>query len=129
MEFQFLQILKLGRKKKRLNNEDSVILEELRKISKILLLAFSSAIEKEIAKIATTEKRKAMWVLIDGKRSVEEIAKMIKVTPEAVRKFLREASAADLVKYVRRKPPCRLLDYVPPSWLEYVELPEIEEEE
>ncbi len=103
------------------NEVDELILKELRKISKLFTLIHGNAIEKELGKIANTEKRKIMWVLIDGYRMSKDIAKIVKVTEDAVNKFLREMSRAGFVENPRRKPPKRLIDYVPPSWIELAE--------
>ncbi len=97
-------------------------LRELRKISKVLTLSNSSAIEKELAKIASTKERKQMWVYLDGKPVPKEIAQAVKVTPQAVSLFLLAGVALDLIEYERGKAPRRLLDYVPPDWLSLVEL-------
>jgi len=103
-----------------LANQDSPVLSELKKISKILLLANSTNVEEELAKIANTNVRKKMWVLIDGKRMPKDIAKEVGVSSMAVSYFLNCASAADLVAYAQREPPRRILDYVPPSWVDLV---------
>jgi len=107
-------------------NENST-LRELKKISKILLLAHASAIEREISKIANTDARKKMWVLINGKRMPKDIANEVGVTPMAVSYFLNAAAAAELIEYSPRKPPCKILNYVPPSWIELV-TPTVERE-
>lgn len=98
-------------------------LKELRKISKILILANSGAVEKELAKFATTNERKKMWILIDGKRMPGDIARGAGVTAMAVSNFLNAGLTAELVDYKRGEPPRRILDYVPPSWIELVKLP------
>jgi hypothetical protein len=56
------------------NEKDLLTLHELKKISKILLLAFAPAIEKELSKVITSKARKKMWILIDGKRMPKDIA-------------------------------------------------------
>jgi len=98
-------------------------LRELRKISKILILANAGEVEKELSKIASTNDRKKMWLLIDGKRMPADIAKEAGVTAMTVSYFLSAAVAAELVEYKRGEPPRRILDYVPPSWIELVKLP------
>ena len=98
-------------------------LRELRKISRILILANASVIEKELSKIATTEERKKMWVLMDGKRMPKDIASESGVTPMAVSYFLSAGVAAGLIEYRRGESPRRILDYVPPAWIELVKLP------
>ena len=101
-------------------DKEGLILSELTKISKILTLANSKAIEEEIGKIAHSEARKKMWVLIDGKRMPKDIAKEAKVTAMAVSYFLEAASAAGFAHYAQREPPKKILDYVPPSWISLV---------
>ncbi|MEM2154615.1 MAG: hypothetical protein QXY76_06855 [Nitrososphaeria archaeon] len=109
-------------------SENELILKELKAIKKILLLANSKQIEQEIEKIASTEERKCMWVLMDGNRTIKEIASIIKVTVRAVQIFASQAYAAGLIEYRRGEPPLRVLDYVPPSWIDLVKLPEEREE-
>jgi hypothetical protein len=103
-----------------MSQEDT--LRELRKISKILILTNSAAVEKELAKIASTKERKQMWVYTDGKRVPKEIAQAVKVTPQAVSLFLLAGVALDLIEYERGNAPRRILDYVPPEWLSLVEI-------
>jgi len=105
------------------------MLRELRKISKILILTNAGAVEKELSKLASTNDRKKMWVLMDGKRMPGDIAKETGVTAMAVSVFLNAGVAADLIEYTRGEPPRRILDYVPPSWIELVKLPISEEAE
>lgn len=109
-------------------SENELILKELKAIKKILLLVNSKQIEQEIEKIASTKERKCMWVLMDGKRTLKEIAGIIEVTVRAVQLFSSQAYAAGLIEYERGKPPIRLLDYVPPSWIDLIKLPEEKEE-
>ena len=100
------------------------LLQELRAIKKILLLANSEIIEGELSKIATTDERRRIWVLIDGERTVKDLAKEVKVTERAVHYFLSALRAAGFIEYTRGKPPRKILDYVPPSWLQLVSLPQ-----
>lgn len=93
-------------------------LAELKKISKILTLAHSNAIEGALSKIATTDERKQIWVLIDGNLMSKDIADRIGITKDAVNKFLRMLQRAELIENPPRKPPRRLIDYIPPSWID-----------
>jgi hypothetical protein len=102
------------------SEDDGRTFWELKKISKILALANAPIIEKELAKIANSAKRKKMWVLLDGKRMPKEIAQEVGVTQMAVSYFLNAAAAAELIEYTQREPPRRLLDYVPPAWIDLV---------
>jgi hypothetical protein len=110
-----------------MSNEAS--LRELRKISRILILANAASVEKELSKIATTNERKKMWVLMDGKTMPKDLAKGTGVTIMAVSNFLTAGVAVELVEYNRGEPPRRILDYVPPNWIELVKLPAVEEAE
>jgi len=93
-------------------------LKELKKISKILLLANAKVIENELSKIASTNDRKKIWVLMDGNRMPGDIAREAGVTAMTVSIFLNAGIAAELVEYKKGDPPKRVLDYVPPSWIE-----------
>jgi hypothetical protein len=68
-----------------------------------------------------------MWVLIDGRRMPKDIATEVGVTRQAVSYFLNAALAADLITYERGKPPRKILEYVPPDWVELMRLPSVEE--
>ncbi len=92
-------------------------LRELRRISKVLILSNAGAIEKELSKIASSNDRKRLWIYMDGKRMPKDLASLVGVTAMAVSVFLNAGIAASLIEYERGKPPCRLLDYVPPEWL------------
>jgi len=102
-------------------------LRELKKISRIMILANAASVEKELSKIATTNERKKMWVLMDGKKMPKDLAKETGVTVMAVSNFLAAGVATELIEYNRGEPPRRILDYVPPSWIELVKLPAVEE--
>lgn len=104
-------------------------LRELKLISKVLILANAGAIERELSKIATTNERKKMWVLIDGKRMPKDVADQAGVTSMAVSNFVNAGVAAELIAYVKGKPPQRILDYVPPEWISLVPLPSETEKE
>lgn len=97
------------------------ILKELRNISKILILSNSDRIESQIGKYATTTERKKIWVLIDGKREVDEIAQVIGITRRGVDKFLKVLEDSSMIERPFNKPPTRLVDYVPVEWVELIQ--------
>ena len=97
------------------------ILKELRNISKILILSNSDRIESQIGKYATTTERKKIWVLIDGKREVNEIAQVIGITKRGVDKFLKVLEDSSMIERPFNKPPTRLVDYVPVEWVELIQ--------
>jgi len=109
---------------------DDDTLKELQKITKLLTFAYSEKIEAELSKVANTDNRKMMWVLIDGMRGAPDIAKIVNVSGRAVRDFLNAAKSAGFIEYQRNNPPVKLIDYIPPAWIELLpESPEVEVEE
>jgi len=107
-------------------NEDPV-LKELKMITKILLFSNAVSVEAEIAKVANNDGRKKMWVLMDGIKMPKELASKANVTSMTASNFLNSALTVDLIEYTPRRPPRRKLDYIPPSWLNLIELPKAEE--
>lgn len=103
--------------------EQDPTLRELKAILKVLILANADAIEKELSKIVTTNERKKIWILIDGKRKPKDIAKESGVTQMAISYFLNAGVVAGLIEYVKGEPPRRMLDYIPPAWINLVKLP------
>ncbi len=101
-----------------MSTENDESLKQLKAILKVLILSNGPAIEKELAKIATTSDRKKMWMAITGKLMPKEIASQADVTQMAVSNFLAACKTAGLVEYTKGEPPKRLIDYVPPGWLE-----------
>lgn len=96
------------------------ILKELKKISKIITLSNGKVLENEIAKYASTNDRKKIWVLIDGIRQADEIVKISGITQAPVYKFLKILEDSSLIERQYGKPPQRLLDYVPAEWIDLV---------
>lgn len=103
-------------------------LAELRKISKILILANARALKDELSKYATTDDRKRAWVLINGQTMSKDIAQSIGITTRSVDMFLEVLERAELVENLWGRPPKRILDYVPASWLELMKVEETKEE-
>jgi hypothetical protein len=99
---------------------ENEILSELRQISKIAMLANAKVIETELGKIANTNDKKKIWVLIDGKRMAKDIAREGDVSERAVNYFVSAAYAANLVNYKKMEPPSKLLEFSPPDWVNLV---------
>ena len=78
--------------------DDGMVLRELKNISRILTLANASVIEGELSKIANSDARKRMWILIDGKRMPKDLAKEVGVTPMAVSNFLIALATAEFIE-------------------------------
>lgn len=96
-------------------------LNELRRISKILTLVNASVLEKELEKYANTPERKKIWVLIDGKKSPDDITAGSGVKQAAVYKFLKSLSDAELIETIYGKPPKKIIEFVPALWFDLFE--------
>ena len=99
-------------------------LEELQKITRILTFAHSNSLEKTISKYASTDKRKMIWVLIDGINMPQDMINRIgatKIKQRTVYGFLEVLEQAKLIENPKRKPPKRLIAFVPASWIELLE--------
>lgn len=103
---------------------DDEPLKELKKISKILMMAHGERLENELAKIATTDDRKRIWILINGQLTLEEISKQTSITLGTVKNYLTALKKAELIENPYGKPPKKLIDYIPPKWVELLKLAE-----
>ena len=108
-------------------------LKELEKITKILILVYSDSLEKELSKYATTDERKMVWVLINDKNMPKDMVKLIgsdRIKTRAIHQYLNILENATLIKNPKRKPPKKLIDFVPASWIELLDkVIKIEEKE
>lgn len=106
----------------------SAELLELKKISKILIMANAKIIETELSKYATTGERKKVWVLIDGNRSVNDLIHDADLKQRTLYDFLKILESAELIEFPHGKPPKKTLDFVPASWLDLVTMEEVSTE-
>lgn len=108
--------------KKELSSQPTVeqeILNELKKMNKLMTIAEGQKIEETLGRYATSDERKMIWALMDGRRQAPEMAQVLKMTKDAVNKFLQSLESAGLVeKREYGKPPVRAIDYVPASWVD-----------
>ena len=86
-----------------------------------MIFSNGKRLESHIGKYATTNKRKKIWVLIDGKRQVNDIAQVIGITPRGVNMFLKILEDASLIERPSNKSPIRIADYVPAKWVELLQ--------
>lgn len=103
-------------------NSDELV--ELRKITKILTLAHADSLEKTIGKYASTDVRKMIWVLIDGVNMPKDMRNTIgkeRVKRRTIYDFLEILEEAKLIENPKRKPPKKLIDFAPASWIELFE--------
>ncbi len=110
------------------SNKGSSELFELRKISKILLISNAKAIELELTKYINTEERKKIWILIDGERTVNDLINMGNMKQRTIYDFLKILEIADLIEFPHGKPPKKILDFIPASWLSLINLKEVDKE-
>lgn len=100
--------------------EETELLKEIKEMLKSLKLLkeleLRTSITNEIEKIASTVQRKKMWVLSNGIRSYDEIAKLVGVSSRAVQYFLEDGQKAGLVNIKSRGIPMRAIDWIPPNW-------------
>jgi len=97
-------------------------LKELKKITRILTTVNAEALEKAITKYASTDERKKIWVLIDGTKLPKDmVSKIGNIKQRAIENFLDELEKAQLITNPKRKPAEKLIDYVPPEWIELLE--------
>jgi hypothetical protein len=89
---------------------------ELKKISKILAIINSQALENELGKYATSNDRKKVWVLINGERSPDKLITDSGMKQRALYKYLKLLTDADMIEMQYGQPPKKKLDFVPPTW-------------
>lgn len=107
-----------------MSEKDSKQLKELQTITKILTLAHSESLVREISKYASTDRRKMIWVLIDGINMPSDVMNKIRTTKvgqRTVYDFLEVLEKAKLIENPEGKPPRRLIDLVPTSWIDLLE--------
>lgn len=97
------------------------ILRELQKISKIITISNGAALEKELAKYATNDDRKKIWVLINNEMQPDDIVKISGLKKSAVYGFLKTLEISGLIEKEYGKPPKKILDYVPSNWINLVQ--------
>ena len=91
-------------------------IETLKELLLIMKIANREVIERELSKVASTNERKLMWLLFDGKTHTGEIAKKIGKNKRTVQYFVNDLVSLGLVD-PQRGFPKRQLDYVPAEWL------------
>jgi len=81
------------------DNEILEVLREVRSALKILASEKRDELLKELE--AKSPKRRQMFRLFDGKRTLAEIAKRAKTSAQAVQQFAKECHAKGLIEYVK----------------------------
>jgi len=104
------------------------ILNELKKLNRLIILSNGKNIENELEKHATNNDRKKMWVLIDGKNQADDIVRISGLKKSAVYNFLKQLEGADFIERAHGYPPTRKIDYVPAAWIELLPQESISEQ-
>lgn len=98
------------------------VYDELKKITKILLLAHSVEINLELEKLASTDDRKKIWLSIDGEHTSKEISDKIIVSKRSVDRFLKILENKGFADNPWGKPPTKLIDHIPEEWMDLLNL-------
>ena len=112
--------MKKKRKKKTIQQKKSnEALSELTKLTRII--AVPIAVE-QIEKLASTDERKAIWVLCSGKLTREQITSKSGVSLRTTTTFIDSAMTYGLLEEEKGKGghPKRVIDYVPFGWKKLV---------
>ena len=90
--------------------------KEISIIKGILLLSNFELIEKNLEIIFTTNDRKLMWILLDGKKTQDEIAKEVGKTQAAVSYFISLGKELGLINDNEGQAK-RAIEVIPKEWL------------
>ena len=93
------------------------ILSELSIIKASLMVSNYDIIEQNLDKIITTDDRKLMWIHLDGKKTQDEIAKLVGKTQAAVSYFISWGKNFGLIDD-NNSQARRTIDIIPKSWHE-----------
>lgn len=107
------------KKERKAKSEKSNDLSELTKLTRII--AVPIAIE-QIENLASSDERRAIWVLCSGKLTREQIASKSGVSLRTVTTFIDMAMTYGLLEEEKGKGghPRRIVDYVPSNWKKLV---------
>jgi hypothetical protein len=101
--------------------------ESLVEIKKLInIVAIQTAVER-IEKLVWTEKKKAIWVLCDGKLTRKQLAQKSGVHLNTVKPFVEEAMTYGLLEEEKARGghPKRVVDYAPSEWKSYIKKKEV----
>src|SRR6266581_4898374 len=89
---------------------------KLQGIYRLLELQSRPQLDAALRKIATTKERRKCWMLADGERKTDEIARLSGAAPRTVQLFFQEAERAGLVDTGRRGYPRKRYEIIPSDW-------------
>jgi len=90
-------------------------------VYRLLEIQTRPQIEATLQKLATTKERRKVWILSDGERKTEEIARLSGNAIRTVQVFVQEADRAGLMDTRKRGTPRRRFDVIPADWAPLVD--------
>jgi hypothetical protein len=81
------------------------------------MLSNSDKLTSELEKYASTDERKMIWVLLDGKNSNERISEITGLKVRTIQDYKKILENADLIENPYGKPGTRKINFVPSEWL------------
>lgn len=105
----------MKKRRKTTQSEKGTDLSELTKLTRII--ATPIAIER-IEKLASTDERKAIWVLCSGKLTRKQIASKTNIPERTVSHFIDECKTFGVLEEEKEKGghPKPVIDYIPSGW-------------
>ncbi|MCB2141235.1 hypothetical protein KQH27_00845 [bacterium] len=103
----------------RMSNDQ--IMKELRNIKAVLTFSNSNIIENKLKSIIKTKPRKLIWIHRNENTTQTELAEIAGISQPSVSEFVKIANKARIIDITKKGQPYRVLDYIPPDWLELLE--------
>ncbi len=100
------------------------VIAKLDGIYRLLEIQNRSLLEAAVRKVATTKERRKAWILSDGQRKNEEIARLSGAALRTVQQFVQDAERSGLMDTSKRGFPRRRYEVIPEEWT--AELQEID---
>jgi hypothetical protein len=85
-------------------------------IYRLIELQTRPQLEAAVRKLGTTKERRKAWILADGQRKTEDIARLSGNALRTVQVFVQEADRAGLMDASRRGYPRRRFEVIPSDW-------------
>jgi len=90
-------------------------------IYRLLEIQTRPQLEDAVRKIATTRERRKIWILSDGLRKTDDIARLSVTAVRTVQLFVQEADRAGLMDSSRRGYPKRRFETIPAAEIQEIE--------
>ncbi len=100
-----------------MNETNQEILAQMEIIRRLLEFIANDQITRVLETLATTEARRQIWALLDGRNSTSDISEKLSVSMRTVQQFVKELEESNLVLTEKRGYPQRIINYIPRSWI------------